>query len=209
MFGLTSSILLGISLAAPVGPVSVEVIKRGLQRGFFSAFAVSLGAAVGDIFYLILTYLGLAPFLANPLVRSVVMFLGSLVLLFLGFQSIYEGLKKNRFFLKGLASEKNAFKFGFVLAVINPMTIVWWLGVFGAVLGSLPPESLTLRSLFSNMAIILGVMIWFSFLSTILHFGKRFITDNRIRYISIISGMCLTGFGIHFGYKSFIDFFSL
>ena len=35
MFGaIIQQIVLGISLAAPVGPINIEMLKRGIERGF-------------------------------------------------------------------------------------------------------------------------------------------------------------------------------
>jgi threonine/homoserine/homoserine lactone efflux protein len=191
MFGVATSILLGISLAAPIGPLSVEVIKRGLRRGFFAAFSVCLGGAAGDLFYLLLTFFGLAPFLTMPIVKTTVMFFGSIVLIYLGIQSILDGFREGSFLNDEEESGKNAFILGFTLAVINPMSVVWWLGVFGAVLGSAPPESFTFLALVGHLAIIVGVLIWSLFLSTVLHFGKTFVTETRMKIVSVAAGTFL------------------
>jgi len=38
MMFVIEKIILGVILAAPLGPVTVEMIKRGLNRGFWAAF---------------------------------------------------------------------------------------------------------------------------------------------------------------------------
>ena len=43
-------------LAAPIGPVSLEMIQRGLKSGFLSSFVVRLGAAVGNLLCLLVSY---------------------------------------------------------------------------------------------------------------------------------------------------------
>ncbi|MFT4552612.1 MAG: threonine/homoserine/homoserine lactone efflux protein [Chlamydiales bacterium] len=202
MFGLGTSILLGISLAAPIGPLSIEVIKRGLRRGFIAAFSVCVGGAAGDLFYLLLTFFGLAPFMSLPVVRTSIMILGSIVLIYFGVQNILDGFKKKLFIDSEEASGTNAFILGFSLAVINPMSVVWWLGVFGAVMGSLPPESLTISALIGHLGIILGVLIWSLFLSTVLHFGKSYITDSRMKLVCVLAGIFFITFGLNFFYQA-------
>lgn len=202
MFGLGTSILLGISLAAPIGPLSIEIIKRGLRRGFTAAFSVCLGGAAGDLFYLLLTFFGLAPFMTMPVVRVSIMILGSMVLIYFGVQNILDGFKKRLFVDTEEASGRNAFILGFTLAVINPMSVVWWLGVFGAVMGSLPPESLTISALIGHLGIILGVLVWSLFLSTVLHFGKSFVTEERMKVVCVLAGMFLISFGLNFLYQA-------
>ena len=202
---LLQNILLGISLAAPIGPVSVEVIRRGLKRGFMAAFIVALGSALGDFACLLVAYLGFAKFATIPVVKMIIWVLGSCVLLFLGIQSIIES--KNMKILQGNARETKgagAFFLGFALALANPISIVWWLGVFAVVLGESSADSFTLISFFSNATIILGVILWFIFLSSFLDFGKRFVNEKRLKWISILAGSCLICFGLSFGYKALI-----
>ena len=43
--------LIGLSIAAPVGPIGLLVIQRTLQRGRAVGLATGLGAAVADAFY--------------------------------------------------------------------------------------------------------------------------------------------------------------
>ena len=45
------SLLIGLSIAAPVGPIGLLVIQRTLQRGALVGLATGLGAAVADALY--------------------------------------------------------------------------------------------------------------------------------------------------------------
>jgi threonine/homoserine/homoserine lactone efflux protein len=199
VIGLVKNILLGISLAAPVGPVSVEVIRRGLKGGFSRAFLVALGSALGDAVYLLVIYFGLAELLLHPIAKMSIWCFGALVLLILGVQTIRGAWKPQEMKDSSLATNRNAILAGFLLALINPLTIVWWLGVFGVLLGS-SNEPMSLGSLLHNSTIILGVLVWFFCLSMMLHFGKRWISGKYLRLISVLAGLSLLGFGLHFGY---------
>ena len=42
---------LGWSVAWPPGPINAEMIRRGLSRGFWPAYAVGLGASTADFFW--------------------------------------------------------------------------------------------------------------------------------------------------------------
>ena len=53
-------IALVLSLAAPIGPVNAAVINRGLRYGFLHAWILSLGSLLGDVFFIILVYFGVA-----------------------------------------------------------------------------------------------------------------------------------------------------
>jgi threonine/homoserine/homoserine lactone efflux protein len=45
------SLLIGLSIAAPVGPIGLLVIQRTLQRGALVGLATGLGAAAADALY--------------------------------------------------------------------------------------------------------------------------------------------------------------
>jgi L-lysine exporter family protein LysE/ArgO len=199
---LLSKILLGISLAAPVGPVSIEVIKRGLSRGFRSAAVIGVGSAFGDAVYLFVTYFGLYPFLANPLTRVVICSIGAAILLYLGMQSIRDS--KNMKWLEDSEdfSTRDGFLLGASLALINPFTAVWWLGVFGGMLGSSTEDAFTPMAFMMNTTILLGVLIWFIGLSAVLSVGKQFVTRERLKIVSVLSGLCLIGFGFKYGFNA-------
>jgi len=97
MIQILQSLLLGVSIAAPIGPVNVEVIKRGLKHGFLLAFLVALGAACADATYVVIIYLGLSSFINIPIVQTVVWIFGMAVLIYLGYRSIKEFFRKKEF----------------------------------------------------------------------------------------------------------------
>ncbi len=201
-----NSLLLGVSLAAPLGPVGIEVIKRGLKEGFISAFIVAFGSVFGDLTCLLLTYFGLIHLLSYPAVPILIWILGSIILFYLGIQSIrdffrpfdtskLEGESKQKGFLR-------SFILGYLLALANPMSIIWWGGVFGASLTEQAGEGLSLPGLVSNYPILLGVTIWFLCLCAFLDFGKRLFKPDKLRYISGLAGLSLIGFACHFSLKA-------
>lgn len=51
-------VVLGISLAAPLGPIKVEMIKRGIAGGFWPSWLIGLGGVTGDFLFLVVIYLG-------------------------------------------------------------------------------------------------------------------------------------------------------
>ena len=205
MSPIIQNIILGITLAAPVGPVSVEVIRRGLRNGFMAAFIVALGSAFGDFACLMVAYLGLSKFIAIPEVKMVIWILSSFLLVFLGIKTIYDSKKQNILEKKTSVKEnKSAFFLGFALAFINPVTIIWWLGIFAVILGDSPDSSFTIMAFLSNATIILGVIIWFLLLSSFLNYGKKFINETILKWITITAGTGLICFGISFFYRAII-----
>jgi threonine/homoserine/homoserine lactone efflux protein len=53
-----SSLLIGLSIAAPVGPIGVLTIQRSLDQGPRAGFATGLGAAAADAVYGVIGVIG-------------------------------------------------------------------------------------------------------------------------------------------------------
>ncbi|MCE5211971.1 MAG: LysE family translocator [Deltaproteobacteria bacterium] len=202
-YSVLQNIILGLSLAAPIGPVNLEIIKRGLNSGFRQAFLTSIGAMSADATYLTLIFFGLTAFLNIALMKIVLGLGGSFILIYLGFVSAKD------FFYKHADSKnrqrrifKSSFITGYFLAISSPLTIVWWTGVFGALLASQTGAQTTFSAFLSCLSILLGCFLWGFFLAIALHWGKKIINENIAGYISLVAGIFLIAFGIYFLYRT-------
>ncbi len=198
---LIEKILLGITLSAPIGPVSLEMIKRGLNKGFLAAFVVRLGGAMGNTLCLLAAYFGLSMFINSDVKMAIGCLIGSLVLFYLGIKSLLDkrihqlNVNKDELF-----SVRNGLMTGFILSLANPIALVFWLSIFAATLDHNNPTH-SLEGLFHNFAIILGVLLWGLCLSAFLELGKRFFNHKLINIITMAAGLMLIGFGLKYGYK--------
>jgi threonine/homoserine/homoserine lactone efflux protein len=204
-YSLLQNIILGLSLAAPIGPVNLEIIKRGLKSGFKQAFLTGVGAMSADTTYLTLIFFGLTSFLNITFMKIILGFSGGIILIYLGIISAKE------FFHKAAITENpprrlfnNSFITGYILAISSPMTIVWWTGVFGALLAAQVNTPTNLSAFFSCFSILLGCFLWVFFLATSLHWGKKIINEKITRLISLFAGLFLILFGIYFLYRAYI-----
>ncbi len=53
-------IIIGFSVAAPVGPIGILCINRTLENGFVNGFISGMGAATTDLLYGIIAALGIS-----------------------------------------------------------------------------------------------------------------------------------------------------
>ena len=203
-YSLLQNILLGLTLAAPIGPVNLEIIKRGLNCAFKQAFFTGAGAMCADTTYLILIFFGLTSFLNFTFMKIFSGIAGSIILIYLGVMST------KVFFRKVDATEnkppilfKTSFVTGYVLAISSPMTIVWWTGVFGALLAAQAQTQTNISAFFSCLSILLGCFLWVFFLAVALHWGKKIINEKMTRVISLFAGLFLILFGIYFLYRTY------
>lgn len=87
---------------------------------------------------------------------------------------------------------------GYLVNISNPLAVVWWLGIFGSLLGASSGGAGQINALFSSSTILIGILFWHSMISLLTHWGKRLLNATSARYISIIAGIVLILFGIRF-----------
>ncbi len=196
--------LLGISLAAPIGPSGVAVIQNGLRRGFLRAFITGVGVTMADATYLLLVYFGLSRFISMPMIKILIWTLGALVLLYLGIQSLREAVKSMDLDRTMVPTNRNPLLVGYLVNISNPIAIVWWLGVFGSLLGTAVDGATKTSALLSSSTILIGILLWHSTMSLLTHWGRRILNAKTAKYITGIAGFALVLFGLRFAYYTVV-----
>jgi threonine/homoserine/homoserine lactone efflux protein len=199
---IIQNILLGIALAAPIGPAGVAVIQSGLRWGFRRAFLTGLGITTADLTYMLVVYFGLSGFIQIEWVKIAIWSMGALVLFYLGVQSIRDGGRKIDFEGTSAATARNPFLVGYLVNISNPIAVVFWLGIFGSLIGSVESAGSGSEALLRGLSILIGILSWHTTMSALTNWGKRFVNDKTARVISIIAGVALIGFGLRFAYNA-------
>ncbi|MDQ0228093.1 LysE family transporter [Metabacillus niabensis] len=198
-----SYIFLGLSLAAPIGPINAAQIDKGIKGGFLNAWLVGLGATMADIVYMLLVYLGLVHFLEIPFMKAFLWLFGFFVLVYTGIESLISAGKLTLHGNRSNVTYSRSFISGFFMSLANPLTILFWLGIYGSVLAN-AVEAYSMKQLMINsFAIILGLLIWDFTMACVASTFRRFLTNRLLIGISYLSGLSLIGFGIYFGYQAF------
>jgi L-lysine exporter family protein LysE/ArgO len=86
--------LMGFISAVPAGPVQIEVVRRAINGHLKASLMVILGAFCADVFYGIIAFFGIAPFLEEKKVMAVFWLAGGVILIILGTIIIRNSLKK-------------------------------------------------------------------------------------------------------------------
>jgi L-lysine exporter family protein LysE/ArgO len=204
-----SYVLLGLSLAAPIGPVNAAQLDKGIKNGFLHSWLVGLGAFVADAIYMLAVYIGVVNFLETSFMQTFLWLFGCFVLIYTGVESIVNAKPSIRNSRKSKESLYRSFISGFFISISNPLTILFWLGIYGSVLAKTAATSSHEQLILYSGAIFLGLLIWDITMAVISSSAKRMLTDKLILAISYLSGLSLIGFGIYFGYEALkILFFS-
>lgn len=196
-------IVLGLSLAAPVGPMNIEVMRRGLSQGLLASWLVGLGGITGDSLLLLSIYFGFAQFMELFIVKLLMYAIGVVMLGYLGWESLRSSLARDHSFLTAApdddkTSTRGAFMAGFILALANPINLVFWFGVYGTSLQSLTSNHSMWFSLVCSFAIILGLFLWNLNVVFTVHFSRQLMRPWLVRSITFAAGASLMGFSVHF-----------
>jgi threonine/homoserine/homoserine lactone efflux protein len=194
--------LLGIALAAPLGPSGVTIIQTGIRSGFLRAWLTSIGVILADATYLLLVFFGLSRFLEMDGAKIAVWTLGALALGYLGVRGIRDGLGEIRLERELPVAPGHPLLVGYLVNVSNPLAIVWWLGVFGSLLSESARQGTRLEALGSSSVIILGVFSWHSMVSFLTGRGGKALDRRLIKVVTVIAGAVLLLFGFRFAYSA-------
>lgn len=198
-----SYIVLGLSLSIPVGPISIEMIKRGIRNGFWHSWAVGLGGMSADIVLMFLIYFGVSTYLTTPMAQLIMWIFGFIILVYLGYESIRDAFKEVHISDEiQKESISKAFLSGFLIAISNPLNIIFWIGIYGSVLTTTLNTVSQGQSFLYSSAIFIGIALWDITVAASVHFGRKFTNQRFIKWLSVIAGLVLIGFGINFGYKA-------
>ncbi len=206
---LWGGVVMGLAIAAPPGPVNVEIIRRGLGEGFRAALLTGIGSTIADVVYILIAYGGADPLSRRQGAGRLLFSAGALVLIYLGVMAIRAALRPVP--LPAAADDaegrsvgrgRRAFTTGFVITIFNPMTIAFWLGILGASLAARPRQQLGTELLYVA-SLMLGCLLWVALLSAALHFGRAFVRGPALRIVSAVAGLSLIGFGLQFALRAF------
>ncbi|SMF82317.1 Threonine/homoserine/homoserine lactone efflux protein [Paenibacillus uliginis N3/975] len=197
-----SYIFLGLSLSAPVGPINAAQLDKGLKKGFWHAWLFGLGAVMADILYMVLVYMGVVHFLSTPFMQTFLWLFGAFVLIYTGIESVVSAGKVTISSNKKEDSLLSSVSSGFLMSLSNPMTILFWLGIYGSVLVKTASDYGTGDLLLYSAAVIFGVLIWDFLMAAMASTFRKYLSNRGITFISIISGLSLIGFGIYFGFRA-------
>ncbi|KKO53369.1 LysE family translocator [Paenibacillus sp. DMB20] len=197
-----SYIILGLSLSAPVGPINAAQLDKGLKKGFWHAWLFGLGAVTADILYMVLVYLGVVHFLSTPFMQTFLWLFGAFVLIYTGIESVISAGKVTVSSDKKDDSLLSSMMSGFLMSLSNPMTILFWLGIYGSVLVKTAADYGTGDLLLYSAAVIFGVLLWDFAMAGMASTFRKFLSHRGIAFISVISGLSLIGFGIYFGLRA-------
>jgi len=201
---LIGYIFLGFTLAAPIGPVNSARLDKGIKNGFWHAWIVGAGSMIADGIFMMMVYLGMVKFLEFPFVQIFLWLFGGFILIYSGVESIKDANKITLNYSREKESLFKCFLVGFIMSITSPLSILFWLGIYGSVLAKTAQINGTDSLIIYSSMIFLGLTLWDILIAALTTGFRRLLTIQSLILISIISGVSLIGFGLYFGYQGII-----
>lgn len=197
-----SGVVIGLFVAAPIGPVNLICIRRTLAFGPLNGFMSGLGAAVGDTVFAIVTGFGLT-FIAQLIegYSRLLELAGGAMMVYFGVHTFLakvqarlpDDIAKNE---RGKSTLYRAMASTFALTITNPATLLGF-AFFFAGLGGLAGGHPSIASAsFVVIGVAAGSTAWWLALTTIVGLFHASINDHTMRLINQISGVLIACFGL-------------
>jgi threonine/homoserine/homoserine lactone efflux protein len=191
---LIRGVVVGVSIAAPVGPIGVLCIRRTLAEGSLAGLVSGLGAATADAAYGCIAAFGLTV-LADLLVGQEMWLrlAGGLFLCFLGIKTFSSPIAEEAAQARGNGLV-GTYASTFALTLTNPMTVL----SFAALLSGLGvAEGDASGSVLLVLGVFAGSALWWLTLSTVVGLVKGRLTGSILGWINRISGAVILAFGLY------------
>ncbi len=192
-------LVLGVMVAAPVGPVGLLCIRRTIQKGLVVGFASGFGAAFADAFFSAVAAFGVAAIVeALRTYNDPLHVIGGALLLFIAWHTWHDKPKQphpedvekrylRRFGSSRIASAAKAMATSFIITISNPGTIFGVLAVV-ATFGGLKNRA---DAAMIIGGIFVGSSLWWLLLSGSVSFIRKKFTETRVMLLNRITACLL------------------
>ncbi|NMB77821.1 MAG: LysE family transporter [Methanomicrobiales archaeon] len=183
-------IIIGLTLAVPVGPISLLCIRRAVDGGRLHGIVSGIGVATADSCYAAIAVLGLTA-ISGVILAHQVFFraLAGIVLIIVGVKvALSVPTEPGRD--GGQVSYVTDYLSLLALALANPLTIIFFLVVlpgFGIVLGGTP----LLTSAEFVLGIFSGSVAWWILLCGGVGSVRSSLSITNLRFINRVSGLLI------------------
>ncbi len=200
---LYRGLILGVVIAAPVGPVGLLCIRRTLQKGMLNGLATGMGAALADAIFAAITVLGVSAvmdFIHHY--AGTIRLVGGVIVLASAWHTWHDhpkpphpleivnkvlNLTQEKIFMGSL----RAFLSGFLITITNPLTLFGTFAVvatFGAITARIQADVLV-------AGIFIGSAAWWAFLAGGISLMRHHCTESRILIVNRVTAVILAALG--------------
>lgn len=193
---LIKGLILGFSIAAPVGPISLLCIRRTLTEGRSSGLATGLGAATADSIYAFVAAFSLtavSSFLLDY--KMPIHLIGSAFLFYLAITIFFSHVSDQKPAVLSPGALAYTYITSVFLTLTNPTTILSFIAVFAGL--GLAEAGTSFADAGSMVAgVFVGSSLWGVILTTGVNAIRDRLTPKHLLWVNRISGGLIAALGI-------------
>lgn len=187
----------GMLLQLAVGPVALFIFQTSLMSGFMTASTGVIGAALVDAIFIVAAVIGIGAIIQKDKAAFVMKIFGALILIAFGIStvlgvfglSIIPGLN-----LAQSVEAGSVFQRAVLITASNPLTIIFWAGVFSARLaeGDMAGSEIYIF----GFGTVLATLFFLTLIAVIGATSGRFLPATVIQVMNVAVGILLIYFGV-------------
>ncbi|MFB6109482.1 MAG: LysE family translocator [Halodesulfurarchaeum sp.] len=194
-----AGVLLGLSLAAPPGPMNAVIAEESVNRGWQAGVAAGLGAMTADVLFFGLAAAGVVAFVRDAqTLKGVMVGIGGILMFYFAYGAVSGATD----FSATEGASGTGFGKAFVLAATNPYQITWWLTAGVGLLdpGTVQAFGYSLAAVNGTLTVLGffgGIVLWITAFPAVLRTAGNAV-DALGTAVAYGSGIVLVLFGIVF-----------
>ncbi|WP_197275573.1 LysE family translocator [Bacillus sp. FJAT-22090] len=184
----------GLFLQIAVGPVCIFIFQTAATSGFFIAEIGVLGVTIVDIFYILAAIFGIGTLLNKyKKLKSIIHYFGATVLIIFGISNIIGFFYSSPIVSMDQSAGNTLWK-ALLLTLSNPLTILFWAGVFSTKIGE---ENIKEKDLYSfGFGAVLSAFIFLTIISMLGTYVTILLEPKMIMGLNLLVGIVLLLFGV-------------
>ena len=193
---------LGLAFQLGIGPVSLAMIHKAINDRWLAAWAMAWGVALTDGFYITLAALGAAALVRLPLLHWMLGIGGCLLLLWFAWRA-WRAPLGSRLAPGGGVGLLSSLGYGVAVTLTNPMTVLFWSGVFGQLV--LQGRFATPSALMAfGLGCVTATLSAQTVLSVLANRAQRWLTPPVRRVLNRVAAVVLAAFALRMALGLFV-----
>lgn len=192
----------GMLLQLAVGPMCILVFSTSASNGFLMGLSLVAAIALIDALFIGLSGVGVAAVIGKDKVNKVIKLFGGIVLILFGINTIigiFDLSILPKLFTDYNLSGKSTFLQGLILTASNPLTIIFWSGVFSTqvIENNMNKKQLCLF----GIGCVLSTLFFLTLVAVLGSVLSEFLPILIIKVLNACVGILLIFFGIKLFFK--------
>lgn len=209
MLFVEEAFIFGFTQSFVIGPLTLLAIREGLnpKRGLWYQLQIVAAGTIVDTLYLLLALNGVVFFITDIRVQAIMWTCAAFMLTIMGMNSLNEPHKKKKISYHKthrhhLQIADNNFSKGFLIGLMNPISIIFWIMIAGSMysqyIGKISPLLFTTN-------IIIGGLIGSTIIVAATVAFRKFFTKKALQRLVFAGSLMLIGYGIWFTFRALVE----